>query len=142
MATGKKGGAKMASDAERLDQESGVDRKQENPYAIKVRMDRLFTDDSQKLKAIASITLGEFAVHGFKVWEKDNKTFITMPQSAHKDAEGKTVYDDLFHPITAGSRAALVGLISQEYDNALKQHQSVAVESAPTPSEEAPVQKM
>ena len=41
MATGKKGGAKMASDAERLDQESGVDRKQENPYAIKVRMDRL-----------------------------------------------------------------------------------------------------
>lgn len=78
MATGKKGGAKMASDAERLDQESGVDRKQENPYAIKVRMDRLFTDDSQKLKAIASITLGEFAVHGFKVWEKDNKTFITL----------------------------------------------------------------
>ena len=65
-----------------------------------------------------------------------------MPQTTHKDAEGKTVYDDLFHPITAGARTALVGLISQEYDNALKQNQSAGVESVPTPAEEAPVQKM
>lgn len=142
MATSKKGGTKMASDAERIDQESGIDQEQENPNAIKVRIDKLFTDDSQKLKAIASITLGEFAVHGFKVWEKDNKTYITMPQTTHKDAEGKTVYDDLFHPITAGARTALVGLISQEYDNALKQNQSAGVESVPTPAEESPVQKM
>ena len=80
MATSKKGGTKMASDAERIDQESGIDQEQENPNAIKVRIDKLFTDDSQKLKAIASITLGEFAVHGFKVWEKDNKTYSrTLP---------------------------------------------------------------
>ena len=70
----------MASDAERIDQESGIDQEQENPNAIKVRIDKLFTDDSQKLKAIASITLGEFAVHGFKVWEKDNKTYTVNRQ--------------------------------------------------------------
>ena len=70
MAASKKGGAKMASDAERIDQESGVDQEQENPNAISVRIDKLFNDDSQKLKAIASITVGEFAVHGFKVWEQ------------------------------------------------------------------------
>ena len=64
------------------------------------------------------------------------------PQTTHKDAEGKTIYDDLFHPITAGARTALVGLISQEYDNALKQNQSAGVESVPTPAEESPVQKM
>ena len=142
MAASKKGGAKMASDTERLDQKSGIDQMQEKPNAIKVRIDKLFGDDSQKLKAIASITLGEFAVHGFKVWEKDNKTFITMPQTSHKDSEGKTVYDDLFHPITAGARTTLVGLISSEYDNALKHHQSADVESVPTPAEETPVQKM
>lgn len=53
MAASKKGGAKMASDAERIDQESGVDQEQENPNAISVRIDKLFNDDSQKLKAIA-----------------------------------------------------------------------------------------
>ena len=142
MAASKKGGAKMASDAERIDQESGVDQEQENPNAISVRIDKLLGDDSQKLKAIASITVGEFAVHGFKVWEKDNKVFISMPQNSHKDAEGKTVYDDIFHPITAGSRAALVGMISSAYDQALEQQQSGVQASEPAPVEEAPVQKM
>ena len=76
MARGKAGGATMASPKERADQEH--DQKQSSAQKISVRIDSLIDDPSRSLRAFASANIGDFAVHGISVYEKDGKRWVNM----------------------------------------------------------------
>ena len=93
---------------------------------ISVRIDKLFSDDSKKLKAIASANIGPFAVHGIRVFENEKGMFVNMPSVSYKDGQGNTQYDDVFHPVTREAREALVKNVIDEYSHALEQAQTVS----------------
>ena len=65
---------------------------------ISVRIDKLFDDDTKKLKAFASANVGPFAVHGIRVFENEKGMFVSMPSIPYKDGQGNTQYDEVFHP--------------------------------------------
>ena len=91
---------------------------------ITVKIDKLFDDDSKKLKAFASANVGPFAVHGIRVFENDKGTFVSMPSVSYKDGQGNTQYDEVFHPVTKEAREALVKNVIDEYNHALEQAQT------------------
>ncbi len=95
------------------------------PY-ISVRIDKLYDDDTKKLKAFASANIGPFAVHGIRVFENEKGMFVSMPSVSYKDGQGNTQYDDVFHPVTKEARDALVKNVIDEYNNALEQAQTVS----------------
>lgn len=67
---------------------------------ISVRIDKLFDDDTKKLKAFASANVGPFAVHGIRVFENEKGMFVSMPSVSYKDGQGNTQYDEVFHPVS------------------------------------------
>ena len=93
------------------------------PY-ISVKIDKLYDDDTKKLKAFASANIGPFAVHGIRVFENEKGMFVSMPSVSYKDAQGNTQYDDVFHPVTKEAREALVKNVIDEYNHALEQAQT------------------
>lgn len=93
---------------------------------ISVRIDKLFDDDTKKLKAFASANIGPFAVHGIRVFENDKGMFVSMPSVSYKDGQGNTQYDDVFHPVSREARDALVKNVIDEYNHALEQAQTVS----------------
>ena len=92
------------------------------PY-ISVKIDKLYDDDTKKLKAFASANIGPFAVHGIRVFENEKGMFVSMPSVSYKDGQGNTQYDDVFHPVTKEAREALVRNVIDEYNHALEQAQ-------------------
>ena len=92
------------------------------PY-ISVRIDKLYDDDTKKLKAFASANIGPFAVHGIRVFENEKGMFVSMPSVSYNDGQGNTQYDDVFHPVTKEARDALVKNVIDEYNHALEQAQ-------------------
>ena len=137
MARGKTGGAAMASPKERADQEH--DQKQSSAQKISVHIDSLIDDPSRSLRAFASANIGEFAVHGISVYEKDGKRWVNMPQSSYTD-NGEKRYRDIFHPTTTASREKLGKAVLDEYRQHLENVQSA--QSTKTEVYETPVQKM
>ena len=133
MAT-KKGGATMASPKERADQE--IDQKQSSAQKISVRIDSLIDDPSRSLRVFASANIGDFAVHGISVYEKDGKRWVNMPQSSYTE-NGEKKYRDIFHPTTSEARETLGKAVLDEYKQHLENSQTA--DQNPT---EAPVQKM
>ena len=93
------------------------------PY-ISVRIDKLFDDDTKKLKAFASANIGPFAVHGIRVFENEKGMFVSMPSVSYKDGQGNTQYDEVFHPVSKEARDALVKNVIDEYNHALEQAQT------------------
>ena len=93
---------------------------------IRVKIDKLFDDDTKKLKAFASANIGPFAVHGIRVFENEKGMFVNMPSVSYKDAQGNTQYDDVFHPVTKEAREALVKNVIDEYNHALEQAQTAS----------------
>ena len=93
---------------------------------ITVKIDKLFDDDSKKLKAFASANVGPFSVHGIRVFENDKGAFVSMPSVSYKDGQGNTQYDEVFHPVTKEAREALVKNVIDEYNHALEQAQNVS----------------
>lgn len=88
---------------------------------ITVRIDKLFGDDTKKLKAFASANIGPFAVHGIRVFENEKGMFVNMPSVPYTDAQGNKQYEDVFHPVTKEAREALVKNVIDEYNHALEQ---------------------
>ena len=72
MATGKKGNSAPAGE-----------QKQKKP-AYEVHIDKTFDDPNKSLRAVASMTIGDFAVHGIKLFQNDNGTFVSMPAIPYK----------------------------------------------------------
>lgn len=93
---------------------------------IRVKIDKLFDDNTKKLKAFASANIGPFAVHGIRVFENEKGMFVNMPSVSYKDAQGNTQYDDVFHPVTKEAREALVKNVIDEYNHALEQAQTAS----------------
>ena len=91
---------------------------------ISVRIDKLFDDDTKKLKAFASANIGPFAVHGIRIFENEKGMFVNMPSNSYKDAQGNTQYEDVFHPVTKEAREALVKHVIVGYNHALEQAQT------------------
>ena len=137
MARGKAGGATMASPKERADQEH--DQKQSSAQKISVRIDSLIDDPSRSLRAFASANIGDFAVHGISVYEKDGKRWVNMPQSSYTE-NGEKKYRDIFHPTTAEAREQLGKAVLDEYKQHLENVQSA--QTTETEVYQAPVQKM
>ena len=137
MAT-RKGGATMASPKERADQE--VDRRQSSAQKITVRIDSLIDDPNRSLRAFASANIGDFAVHGIAVYEKDCQRWVNMPQTPYTDGNGEKKYRDIFHPTTAEAREQLGKAVLDGYKQHLENVQSA--QQSNTAAMEAPVQKM
>ena len=89
--------------------------------SIDVRIDRLI--NKENVKAIASITMDGFAVHGFKIMDSQKGLFIAMPSTSYVDGQGETQYNDIFHPITKESREELLSKIKEAYEQAVEENQ-------------------
>ena len=69
---------------------------------MEVTIDHI-ADAGAKLKAYATVTFdGMFKVHGVRLAESKQGLNIFMPQKAF-NKNGKTLYMDVFHPITSGA---------------------------------------
>ena len=135
---GKKGGASMAAPKERVDQE--LENTPTTSKGFNVKIDKLFDDETKSIRAAASLNIGGFAVHGIRVFEKDNQLWVSMPQNSYKNANGEVKYDDVFHPVTAEARKELHSAVLAEYQQALENSQAAVTTTAEETTEV--VQKM
>lgn len=88
---------------------------------ISAKIDRLNDNPESKIKANASVTIGNhFAQHGFKVYDGGEKGLQVL-YPGHKGSDGK-FYED-FHPVTKEAREALNGYILDAYEQKLEQTQ-------------------
>lgn len=137
MANSKKGGVaiKQASDTERVEQEVRD--------GISVRIEKIYTDTSKSLRAVASANLpGGFAVHGIRLFENEKGFWINSPQRAYTNQNGETKYEDIFFPVTKEAREQLHGAIKDAYDQALAVAQTDKQQNQPQPEPAEQVQKM
>lgn len=96
---------------------------------INARIDRLIDNPDTSVKAAASITIdGVFAVHGFRVIEGKDKTFIRMPSISYTDKDGNTQYKDIFHGITKSAYEAIQTSVMNAYCSALEQNRNSEIE--------------
>ena len=135
---GKKGGATMAAPKERVDQE--LENTPTTSKGFNVKIDKLFDDETKSIRAAASLNIGGFAVHGIRVFEKDDQLWVSMPQNSYKNANGEVKYDDVFHPVTAEARKELHSAVLAEYQQALENSQAAVTTTAEETTEV--VQKM
>ena len=135
---GKKGGAPMAAPKERVDQE--LENTPTTSKGFNVKIDKLFDDETKSIRAAASLNIGGFAVHGIRVFEKDDQLWVSMPQNSYKNANGEVKYDDVFHPVTAEARKELHSAVLAEYQQALENSQAAVTTTAEETTEV--VQKM
>ena len=88
---------------------------------ISAKIDRMSTDPNSKIRANASVTIGNhFAVHGLKIYDGGEKGLQVL-YPGHKGTDNK-FYDD-FHPITKEAREALNGYVLDAYEQKLEQTQ-------------------
>lgn len=117
---GKKGGTSVASATE-----------EKRETGIRARIDRVFDDEKGKLKAVASANIGDFAVHGIRLYQDDKgEFFISMPSNSYKNAKGETQYDDIFHPVTKEARNALSDAVMDAYEQKLAEAQTASQSSS------------
>ena len=135
---GKKGGASMAAPKERVDQE--LENTPTTSKGFNVKIDKLFDDETKSIRAAASLNIVGFAVHGIRVFEKDDQLWVSMPQNSYKNANGEVKYDDVFHPVTAEARKELHSAVLAEYQQALENSQAAVTTTAEETTEV--VQKM
>ena len=137
MANSKKGGVaiKQASDTVRVEQEVRD--------GISVRIEKIYTDTSKSLRAVANANLpGGFAVHGIRLFENEKGFWINSPQRAYTNQNGETKYEDIFFPVTKEAREQLHGAIKDAYDQALAVAQTDKQQNQPQPEPAEQVQKM
>ena len=70
------------------------------------------------VKAIADVTLdGSIAIHGVKLIDGKNGTFISMPSNRWQDKDGNFKHDDIVHPTNADTRSALFKAVQDAFTN-------------------------
>ena len=126
MAAKKTGGVKAPkNDEKKIDQQTATvdsERPQYKIPFISAKIDRLNDNPDSKIKANASVTIGNhFAVHGFKIYDGDDGKGPRVMYPATKGNDGK-YYED-FHPVTKEAREALNGYILDAYEQKLEQTQ-------------------
>ena len=81
---------------------------------------RLVNKDSNKLKAVASITIDDcFVVHDIKIIDSAEGEFIAMPSRKTNDGE----YKDIAHPLNTETRESIKQAILTAYYDELKNSQ-------------------
>jgi len=126
MAAKKTGGVKAPkNDEKKIEQQTAPvdnERPQYKIPFISAKIDRLNDNPDSKIKANASVTIGNhFAVHGFKIYDGDDGKGPRVMYPATKGNDGK-YYED-FHPVTKEAREALNGYILDAYEQKLEQTQ-------------------
>lgn len=92
------------------------------PY-ISARIDRMSTDPNSKIRANASVTIGNhFAIHGLKVYDGGDRGLQVL-YPGNKGTDNK-FYED-FHPVTKEAREALNGYVLEAYEQKLDQTHTV-----------------
>lgn len=91
--------------------------------SIQAKIDRLADFEGSKVKAFASANIGHFAVHGLRVVEGEKGMFVAMPSTSYQK-NGKTEYQETFHPVSAEARKALGDAVLQAYEQKLAEEQS------------------
>lgn len=88
---------------------------------ISARIDRVSTDPNSKIRANASVTIGNhFAIHGLKVYDGGDRGLQVL-YPGHKGTDNK-FYED-FHPVTREAREALNSYVLDAYEQKLDQTQ-------------------
>lgn len=117
---GKKGTAKAPANPKEA--ENVQEQKSKIP-SLYAKIDRLVDYEGSKVKAFASVTVGNaFAVHGLRVVESDKGLFVAMPSNSYQK-DGKTEYNDVFHPITGDARTELNNHVLEAYEQKLQETQ-------------------
>ena len=95
---------------------------------IEITEVRVSLREDAKLKAFASVTLGDqFVIRGLKIIEGNkNRMFVAMP--SRKRPDGK--HQDIAHPITQEMRDYLEKIVIEEYEREVQR----AREGLPVPS--------
>ena len=105
---------------------------------VAVRIDRMINRKDSKLKAVASVNIGgAFAIHGIRVVDSQKGLFVQMPQSSYQK-DGKTVYQDIFHPITADARTKLNSAVLSAYEQRLHMEETSTQDMAAPAEDETP----
>ena len=122
----KTGGVKAPkNDEKKIEQQTAPvdnERPQYKIPFISAKIDRLNDNPDSKIKANASVTIGNhFAVHGFKIYDGDDGKGPRVMYPATKGNDGK-YYED-FHPVTKEAREAINGYILDAYEQKLEQTQ-------------------
>ena len=105
-------------------QNTAPKKEQKSAPAVSAPIDRMVDFEGSKTKAIASANIGgAFAIHGIKIMDSDKGLFVSMPQSKY-EKDGKTHYNEIFHPVTADARNELYNAVLTAYGQKLNEEQS------------------
>lgn len=88
--------------------------------------------EGSTIRGIASINFPGMAVNNVTIHEnKDGQMFVSMPsyKTNRVNEQGKPVYKDICHPVTAKFKEKLENALLQEYVNAKEQAKDTAKES-------------
>ena len=110
--------------AEPVKAQDQVQEQTEAMPTIRARIDRLADFEGSKVKAFASANIGgAFAIHGLRVVDGEKGLFVAMPSTSFQK-DGKTEYQDTFHPITNEARKELNDAVLQAYEQKLAEEQT------------------
>ena len=89
---------------------------------IQARIDHI--TGYEKVKAFASANIGgAFAIHGMRVVDGEKGLFVAMTSTSFQ-RDGKTEYQETFHPVSGEARKALNDAVLQAYEQKLSEEQS------------------
>ena len=101
-----------------------VQEQTETMPTIRARIDRLADFEGSKVKAFASANIGgAFAIHGLRVVDGDKGLFVAMPSTSYQK-DGKTEYQETFHPVSGDARKALNDAVLEAYEQKLTEEQT------------------
>lgn len=104
-------------------QEKSTTPVESKSVSVYARIDKLIDVEQSKVKAIASVNIGNaFAVHGIRVIESDKGLFVSMPSNSYQK-NGKTEYNEIFHPVTKEARTELESHVIEAYEQKLQEEQ-------------------
>ena len=89
---------------------------------IQARIDHI--TGYEKVKAFASANIGgAFAIHGLRVVDGEKGLFVAMPSTSFQ-RDGKTEYQETFHPVSGEARKALNDAVLEAYEQKLAEEQT------------------
>lgn len=95
-----------------------------------------YTKEGSTIQGMASINFNGLTVHNVTLHQGKENLFVSMPSYKTNQMEnGKPVYKDICHPVTAKFRDKLNGALLQAYDQALEAGKEAAKESVPSVTE-------
>ena len=93
-----------------------------NIPTIQARIDHI--TGYEKVKAFASANIGgAFAIHGLRVVDGEKGLFVAMPSTSFQ-RDGKTEYQETFHPVSGEARKALNDAVLEAYEQKLAEVQT------------------